>query len=65
MGMFGTSNTSLSSQINQQSQANFKSVHNLLTLQENHVEEFFQYHGKGSHQRPFCEHVANYIGNYT
>ena len=23
----------------------FKSMNNLLTLQENHVEEFFQYHG--------------------
>jgi len=25
---------------------NFKSMNNLLTLQENHVEEFFQYHGE-------------------
>jgi len=31
----------------QESQAqNFKAVNNLLTLQENHVEEFFQYHGE-------------------
>ena len=31
----------------QDSQAqNFKAVNNLLTLQENHVEEFFQYHGE-------------------
>jgi len=28
-------------------QQNFKTVNNLLTLQENHVEEFFQYHGEG------------------
>jgi len=27
-------------------QQNFKTVNNLLTLQENHVEEFFQYHGE-------------------
>ena len=27
-------------------QQNFKSMNNLLTLQENHVEEFFQYHGE-------------------
>tara|TARA_R100000008_G_scaffold82357_1_gene66571 strand:+ start:1005 stop:1664 length:660 start_codon:yes stop_codon:yes gene_type:complete len=27
-------------------QQNFKAVNNLLTLQENHVEEFFQYHGE-------------------
>jgi hypothetical protein len=27
-------------------QQNFKSINNLLTLQENHVEEFFQYHGE-------------------
>ena len=27
-------------------QANFKMTNNLLTLQENHVEEFFQYHGE-------------------
>ena len=27
-------------------QQNFKTVNNLFTLQENHVEEFFQYHGE-------------------
>ena len=27
-------------------QQSFKTVNNLLTLQENHVEEFFQYHGE-------------------
>ena len=46
MGLFGTSNGALSSQMNSMSQQNFKSVNNLLTLQENHVEEFFQYHGE-------------------
>jgi len=46
MGVFGTSNTALASQMNQMGQQNFKSVNNLLTLQENHVEEFFQYHGE-------------------
>ena len=46
MGLFGTSNGALSTQMNSMSQQNFKSVNNLLTLQENHVEEFFQYHGE-------------------
>jgi len=46
MGIFGTSNSNLSTQMNSMSQQNFKSVNNLLTLQENHVEEFFQYHGE-------------------
>jgi len=46
MGIFGTSNSALSTQMNSMSQQNFKSVNNLLTLQENHVEEFFQYHGE-------------------
>jgi len=45
MGVFGTSNTSIANQISQQGAADFKAVNNLLTLQENHVEEFFQYHG--------------------
>ena len=31
-------------QTNQQAQ--FKTMNNLLTLQENHVEDFFQYHGE-------------------
>lgn len=46
MGVFGTSNSALSSQISTMGQANFKMTNNLLTLQENHVEEFFQYHGE-------------------
>jgi len=41
-----TSNSSISSQITTQGQADFKVMNNLLTLQENHVEEFFQYHGE-------------------
>ena len=45
MGVFGTSNTNIASQITQQGAADFKAVNNLLTLQENHVEEFFTYHG--------------------
>ena len=46
MGMFGTSNSALSSQMNTMGQSQFKMTNNLLTLQENHVEEFFQYHGE-------------------
>ena len=42
----GTSNGALASQMNQQSSSNFKAMNNLLTLQDNHVEEFFQYHGE-------------------
>jgi hypothetical protein len=45
MGLFGTSNTTLAQQITNQGSADFKAVNNLLTLQENHVEEFFTYHG--------------------
>jgi len=41
-----TSNNSLSNQITSQGTADFKAVNNLLTLQENHVEEFFSYHGE-------------------
>ena len=46
MGLFGTSNSALSSQMNTMGQSQFKMTNNLLTLQENHVEEFFQYHGE-------------------
>jgi hypothetical protein len=46
MGMFGTSNGTVLNAVQQQSDANFKTVNNLLSLQENHVEEFFQYHGE-------------------
>ena len=41
-----TSNNSLSNQITTQGNADFKVMNNLLTLQENHVEEYFQYHGE-------------------
>ena len=46
MGMFGTSNGTVLNAVQQQSDSNFKTVNNLLSLQENHVEEFFQYHGE-------------------
>jgi len=46
MGLFGTSNGTLSTQIGAQQQTQFKAINNLLTLQENHVEDFFQYHGE-------------------
>jgi hypothetical protein len=38
-------NSTISNQISTQSQNNFKAMNNLLTLQDNHVEDFFQYHG--------------------
>jgi len=56
MGLFGTSNGNLSTQMNTMGQQQFKSVNNLLTLQENHVEEFFQYHGE-----PFLNALENLI----
>lgn len=46
MGLFGTSNSTLYSQIQSNQQSQFKTMNNLLTLQENHVEDFFQYHGE-------------------
>mgnify|MGYP003675604965 FL=1 len=46
MGWLGTSNNNLSTQMNTQGQTQFKAINNLLTLQENHVEDFFQYHGE-------------------
>ena len=46
MGLFGTSNSNLSTQMGAQQQTQFKTINNLLTLQENHVEDFFQYHGE-------------------
>jgi hypothetical protein len=46
MGLLGTSNKQIATQITNQDQAQFKTLNNLLTLQENHVEEFFQYHGE-------------------
>ena len=42
--------------IDNQQQQNFKTVNNLLTLQENPVEEFFQYHGE-----EFVASLANMI----
>ena len=45
MGLFGTSNSSIYNQMQNNQQAQFKTMNNLLTLQENHVEDFFQYHG--------------------
>ena len=47
MGVFGTSNSNIVSAIDAQTAANFKATNNLLTLQTNHVEEFFEYHGEG------------------
>ena len=46
MGILGTSNSALSTQMNQNTQNNFKAMNNLLTLQDNHVEEFLLYHGQ-------------------
>jgi hypothetical protein len=46
MGILGTSNGALASQINNNSENNFKAMNNLLTLQDNHVEEFLLYHGE-------------------
>ena len=46
MGYLGTSNKQLAAQITANQSAQFKATNNLLTLQENHVEEFFQYHGE-------------------
>ena len=46
MGILGTSNGALASQMNQSTNDNFKAMNNLLTLQDNHVEEFLLYHGE-------------------
>ena len=46
MGILGTSNGALATQMNNNSQSNFKAMNNLLTLQDNHVEEFLLYHGE-------------------
>jgi len=40
------SNRTIVNAINSQNDSNFKTVNNLLSLQDNHVEEFFQYHGE-------------------
>ena len=42
---FGTSNGTIMTAVTAQNDTNFKNVNNLLSLQDNHVEEFFQYHG--------------------
>ena len=42
---FGTSNGTVLTAVQSQSDQQFKNVNNLLSLQDNHVEEFFQYHG--------------------
>jgi len=46
MGLFGTSNGTVLTAVQAQNDAQFKNVNNLLSLQDNHVEEFFQYHGE-------------------
>jgi len=46
MGVFGTSNGAVMGAVQAQNDTQFKTVNNLLSLQENHVEEFFQYHGE-------------------
>jgi hypothetical protein len=44
--VFGTSNGTVLSAVQAQGDQQFKTVNNLLSLQDNHVEEFFQYHGE-------------------
>ena len=46
MGILGTSNGTVMNAVQAQGDAQFKTVNNLLSLQDNHVEEFFQYHGE-------------------
>lgn len=46
MGLLGTSNSALASQMTQNNDKSFKAMNNLLTLQDNHVEEFLLYHGE-------------------
>jgi len=46
MGILGTSNGTVLGAVQAQSDQQFKSMNNLLSLQDNHVEEFFQYHGE-------------------
>ena len=45
MPIFGTSNTTIANTMANNQEKNFKDTYNLLTLQENHVEEFLKYHG--------------------
>ena len=46
MGIIGTSNGTVIGAGQAQGDQQFKNVNNLLSLQDNHVEEFFQYHGE-------------------
>ena len=46
MGLLGTSNGTVLGAVQAQGDQQFKSMNNLLSLQDNHVEEFFQYHGE-------------------
>jgi hypothetical protein len=46
MGVFGTTNGTVMNAVQAQGDQQFKNVNNLLSLQDNHVEEFFQYHGE-------------------
>ena len=46
MGLLGTSNGTVMNAVQAQGDQQFKSMNNLLSLQDNHVEEFFQYHGE-------------------
>ena len=46
MGILGTSNGTVLGAVQAQGDQQFKSMNNLLSLQDNHVEEFFQYHGE-------------------
>ncbi len=46
MGILGTSNGTVLGAVQAQGDQQFKNVNNLLSLQDNHVEEFFQYHGE-------------------
>ena len=60
MGLFGTSNSSIYNQMQNNQQAQFKTMNNLLTLQENHVEDFFQYHGEA-----FLAALAQLVSDVT
>ena len=46
MGIMGTSNGTVLGAVQAQNDSQFKSMNNLLSLQDNHVEEFFQFHGE-------------------
>jgi len=46
MALLGTSNKTVFRAVQDTQQQNFKTVNNLLTLQDNQVEEFLQYHGE-------------------